>query len=68
LAAGSATFKAGGNTLTTSYETSWHELWTGTSQKRTFKVEGDTLTITSDPGKNAAGVDVTFTIVLTRVE
>ena len=68
LAAGSATFKAEGNTLTTSYDTSWHELWTGTSQKRTFKIEGDTLTITSDPGKNAAGVDVTFTIALKRVE
>jgi Lipocalin-like domain len=68
LAAGSATFKAEGNTLTSSYDTSWHELWTGTSQKRTFKVEGDNLTITSDPGKNAAGVDVTFTIVLKRVE
>lgn len=68
LAAGSATFKADGNTLTTSYDTSWHELWTGTSQKRTFKVEGDTLTITSDPAKNAAGVDLTFTIVLKRVE
>jgi len=68
MSAGSATFKAEGNTLTQTYDSSWHELWTGTSAKRNFKIEGDTLTITSDPFKNSAGVDVTFTNVSKRVE
>ena len=68
LSAGSGTYKVEGNTLTSTYDTSWHELWSGTTQTRTFKIESDTLTITSAPGKNAAGADVFFTIVLKKVE
>jgi hypothetical protein len=33
LAAGSATYKVEGNTLTATFDSSWHELWTGTTQK-----------------------------------
>ena len=68
FAGGSATYKVEGNTITTNYETSWHELWTNTVQKRTFEIVGNKLTVTSAPAKNAAGVDVIFTIVLERVE
>lgn len=68
LAAGSGTFKIEGNTLVVTYDTSWHELWTGVTHKRTFEITGNKLTITSAPAKNAAGIDVVFTIVLEKVE
>ena len=68
LSGGSGSYKVEGNTITTNNETSWHELWTNTVQKRTFEIVGNKLTITSAPGKNAAGVMSSFTIVLERVE
>ena len=68
LTAGSGTYKLEGKTLTTTYDTSWHELWTGTTQKRTIEIVGNKLTVTSEPVKNAAGVEIVFVLVLERVE
>src|SRR5208282_2448402 len=33
---------------------SWNEAWTGTEQVRFFKLDGDTLTITTAPAKHPA--------------
>ena len=68
LVAATGTFKVEGNTLIISYDTSWNELWTGTTQKRTFEIAGNKLTIKSAPSKNAAGNEIFFTIVLDKVE
>ena len=68
LSAGSGTYKVEGKTVTVTYDTSWHELWTGTTQKRTFEIVGNMLTVTSDPVKNANGVETRFVITLERVE
>jgi hypothetical protein len=68
LAAGSGTYKIEGNTATVTYDSSWHQLWTGTTQKRTIAISGNKLTVTSAPTKNAAGQEVIFEVVYERVE
>jgi hypothetical protein len=68
LAAGSGTYKVEGNALTIHYDTSWHELWTDVTHKRTFEIVGNKLTITAAPGKSPQGIEAFFTIVLERVE
>ena len=68
MASGSGTYKVEGNKLTVTYDTSYHELWTGTTQTRMFEIKGNTLTITSAPSKSPAGVDISFTVVLEKVE
>jgi hypothetical protein len=68
LAAGSGQYKIEGNSLSVSYDTSWHELWTGVTHKRAFEIKDNKLTITSAPARNPAGVDVIFTIVLEKIE
>ena len=35
-------------------DASWNEAWTGTDQVRFYKLEGDTLTITTAPMKHPA--------------
>jgi hypothetical protein len=68
LTTGSGTYKVDGNTLLSTFDSSWLETWTGTTQKRKIAITGNKLTITSDPFKNLAGQEVTFEIVLERVE
>ena len=68
LSAGSGTYKVEGNQLIITYDTSWLELWTDTTQSRTFEVKDKKLTITSAPSKNANGIDIVFTLVLEKVE
>jgi hypothetical protein len=68
LSAGSGTYKIEGNTGMVTYDSSWHQLWTGTTQKRTYAISGNKLTITSAPTKLADGNEVTFEVVLERVE
>jgi hypothetical protein len=68
LAAGSGTYKFEGNTAMVTYDSSWHQLWTGTTQKRTYAISGNKLTITSAPTKLADGKEVIFEVVLERVE
>ena len=41
------TYRVEGDHWITKVDTSWNEAWIGTEQVRYFKVEGDTLTITS---------------------
>ena len=43
----SGIYRLEGDHWTTKVDTSWNEAWTGTDQVRFFKVDGDTLTITS---------------------
>jgi hypothetical protein len=68
LATGSGTYKVEGNTLTTTYDSSWHQIWTGTTQKRMIAIAGNKLTITSAPTKNADGQDIVFENVMERAE
>jgi hypothetical protein len=41
--------------LVTTVDVAWHELWTGTEQRRQYKLDGDTLTIMSKPQPIGAG-------------
>jgi len=68
LAAGSGTYKVEGNKIVITYDSSWHQLWTGTTHKRNISISGNRLTITSDPVKNLAGQDIIFENILERVE
>jgi hypothetical protein len=68
MAAASGTYRIEGDKIIASYDTSWDERWTGTTQTRNFKIQGNTLTLTSAPAKNAEGVESFFTVVLERVE
>ena len=69
LASGSGAYKVEGKTLTATFDTSWNERWTGTTQKRYVEIVGNKLTITSDPVKaTATGLDIVITNVLERVE
>jgi len=68
LAAGTGTFKTDGDTLMTTYDSSWLQTWTGTTQKRKAVIAGNKLTITSDPYKNLEGKEITFEAVYERVE
>ena len=43
------TFTVNGNTVTHHVDISWNETWTGTEQVRNFKIEGRTLTISTNP-------------------
>jgi hypothetical protein len=46
---------------------SWNESWTGTDQVRFFKLEGDSLTITTAPQKNAiSGIEYIAILVWER--
>jgi hypothetical protein len=69
MAANAGTYKVDGGTLTTTFEVSWNQAWTGTTQKRQIEITGNKLTITSAPYKSAlTGKDVVFVSVLERVE
>ena len=59
-------YKTDGDKLTVSVDTSWNESWNGTKQARTWKLQGNTLTLTTlpapysrDPSKIAFAVVVT---------
>jgi Lipocalin-like domain len=68
LSTGSGTYKIDGDTVTVTYEASWLETWTGTTQKRKAAITGNRLTVTSDPYKTLAGQEVIFENVYERVE
>jgi hypothetical protein len=68
LSAGSGTYKVEGKTVSVTYDTSWHELWTGTTGQRTFEIVDNRLTVSSQPVKNGEGVETRFVITLERVE
>jgi hypothetical protein len=68
IAAASGTYKVEGNTLVVTYEASWNQTWTGTTQKRQAEIAGSKLTLTSAPYKNQEGQDSVFVVTLERVE
>ena len=68
LAAGSGTYKVEGNTITVTYDTSWHQLWTGTTHKRNIALAGNRLTLTSAPTKDMAGQEIVFETIVERIE
>jgi Lipocalin-like domain len=65
----SGTYRQEGNKVTTRYDTSWHQAWTGTERVGTVEITGKTLTLTSSPFKSAlTGLDVVPISTLERVE
>lgn len=42
-------FRVEGEYLVTDVDVAWYELWTGTEQRRKFKLDGDSLTIVTKP-------------------
>lgn len=55
LIAYGGTFTVEGNRLVHNVDISWNENWTGTAQRRTFRIEGRRLTISTDPA--VSGLD-----------
>jgi Lipocalin-like domain len=51
-------------------DVSWNEYWTGTDQVRFYKIDGDTLTITTAPGPSplTAGVERRAILVWKKVQ
>jgi len=62
LSAGSGSYKVEGNTLIITFDSSWNQNWTGTTQKRKISISGNKLTII------ASGQETIFENVLERVE
>jgi hypothetical protein len=46
------TYTVDGEKVVNHVDISWNESWTGTDQVRFYKVDGDTLTITTTPGRS----------------
>jgi hypothetical protein len=66
---GSGTYKVEGNKITTRYDTSWHQLWTGKDISAQPEINGKTLTLTTEPFKAAAdGKEVVVVTTWERVE
>lgn len=42
-------FRVEGEYLVTNVDVAWYELWTGTEQRRKFRLDGDSLTIVTKP-------------------
>jgi hypothetical protein len=69
MAANAGTYKIEGTTLVTTFEVTWLQSWTGTTQKREIGIAGNMLTSTSAPFKSQlTGNDVVFVATLERVE
>ena len=59
----SGLFRLQGNRLIVKVDTAWHPAWVGTEQTRSFKRDGDTLSLISDfqehpkfPGQRVRGI------------
>ena len=69
MAFGSGTYKVEGNKVVTHYDTSWHQLWTGTDGSAQAEINGKTLTLTTEPIKSALdGKEVVVVSTWERVE
>lgn len=69
MAAYAGTYIIEGDMVSHHVDISWIEAWTGTTQVRHFKIEGDTLCIQSVPAKDFLDGRVTFaTLVWTKVQ
>jgi lipocalin-like protein len=69
LAAASGTYKVEGSVITSTYDSSWNQLWTGTSGKRKIEIVGNKMTLTADPVKSdASGLEIVIQTTFERVE
>ena len=69
LATGSGTYKVEGSVIISTYDSSWNQLWTGTTQKRKIEIVGNKLTQTSDTLKSdATGLEIVIQTTFERVE
>jgi hypothetical protein len=58
-----------GDKVTHHIDTSWNQIWTGTTQVREFRVDGNTLRIRTLPAKNAlTGRQSSSALVWVKVE
>jgi hypothetical protein len=66
----SGTYRLEGNKITSRYDTSWHQAWTGTERTGgTVEITGKTLTVTGTPFKSSlTGLDVFAISTYDRVE
>jgi hypothetical protein len=63
------TYTIDGNKVSHDIDISWNQAWTGTSQVREFKVDGNTLYIRSAPAKSPlTGRQTVFSLVWNKVE
>ena len=58
-----------GYKITHHIETSWNQVWTGTTQVRQFNIDGQSLYIRTGPGKSPmTGKQSSTVFIWTRVE
>jgi hypothetical protein len=63
------TYRIEGDKVNHYVDASWNQSWTGTTQVRRFRIEGNTLYITTLPTKNAlTGKESTSLLVWSKVE
>jgi len=68
LMAYSGTYTIDGNTVSYHVDASWNEAWTGGTQVRQFKIDGNTLYTESPPAKNPRDGRITSaSLIWTRV-
>ena len=68
LSFGSGTYKVEGNKVLYRYDSSWHQVWTGTERAGAPEITGTKMTLKSAPFKNPTGVDVFVVNTYQRVE
>jgi Lipocalin-like domain len=68
LAAGSGTYEIEGSNIIYSYDSSWLENWTGTSQKRKIELAGNKLTVSAQIKIPATGLDAVLVTTFEKVE
>lgn len=65
----SGTYSIDGNQVTHQIEVSWNQSWSGTKQQRTFEVQGDILTIKTEPTISPVnGKKIVAALVWKRIE
>jgi hypothetical protein len=61
------TYSVEGGKVTHHVDISWNEIWTGTDQVRSFKVNGNTLTISSRFVDPASGMATQYVLVWSKI-
>ena len=65
----SGTYKVEGNKTISRFDTSWHQVWTGTERSAMIEISGKKLTLTTAPFKSSfTGLDVVSITTLEKVE
>jgi hypothetical protein len=69
MVAVTGTYKVDGNKATIVYNTSWNQIWTGTTQTRFIEIVGNKLTWSGPPRANVnTGTETAFVITMERAE